>query len=146
MIPRLDGADVGDVAHFDNNRPALSEVGLGHVLRDHPLGIEERAVQGDRVPHYFCKAVAVTIVERKHHSFELVVERVRIVRGAITLFVMLDGPAAHAFNASFDPPAIQNTKAGHAVNGCFHPACSRRFHRRLWRIQPNVYPGGDQLA
>ena len=49
-------------------------VGVGGVLLDHPVGVEERGVQRDRVPHDLGKAGAILVVERDDDVGQLVVE------------------------------------------------------------------------
>ena len=44
----------------------LRKVSFGDVLRNHALGVKERAVESDGIAHHFGKAVTVAIVERKH--------------------------------------------------------------------------------
>ena len=51
------------------------ETGLAHVLVDHALGIEERAVERDRVAHYVDVTVLVVLEHWQHDGFEFVVQR-----------------------------------------------------------------------
>ena len=45
------------------------------------------------------------------------------------------------FDAAFDPPAVQNAQARHAIEGRFHPAGARGFERAQRRIEPDVRAG-----
>jgi len=57
-----------------------------------------------------------------------------------------DRPAGDALDVAFDPPAIENAEAWHAVQRCFHAACARGFERILRRVQPQISAGGEHAA
>jgi len=62
------------------HRPQWSaEIGFENVLLHHPLGVEEGAVDGDAVAHDVEEAVAVVVVFRNYHIFQLLVEKGRIL-------------------------------------------------------------------
>src|SRR5580765_1312077 len=57
-----------------------------------------------------------------------------------------DGPAGDPFDATFDPPAVQNAQARNPIKRRLHSAGTRRFKRKLRSVQPQVRPGRDFSA
>src|SRR6516162_1666241 len=90
----------------------LAEVGVGDVLLNHTLGVEERAVDGDGVLHNAQEPVALVVKHGQDDMLELVVKRFRVgvvVQPFVAAVAQLaDGPPGNAFDAALDPPAVQN--------------------------------------
>src|SRR5690606_26115644 len=99
----------------------LLKVCLENVLPPHPVGIEVGAIERYRVSHDVDISVPVPVEERDDQLLELGVHRVR-VRLALPRVDLAFGeasnrPARHAFDGSFDPPAVEDAQGRHAVEG-----------------------------
>ena len=47
---------------LNNQARQLSEIGLGDILTDHTLGIEKRAIDGNRIPHNIYIGISIRVV------------------------------------------------------------------------------------
>ncbi len=62
---------VFSIPDFDERRRGLGEIRIAHVLLDHALGVEERAVECNRRAHDFRVGEGQAVVERKDDALEL---------------------------------------------------------------------------
>ena len=92
------------------------EVGVGDVLAELAVGVEEGAVDGDAVAHHFGPGGLVG-VEGEDSGFELGVEVVGFCGFVVGVG---DGPAGDAFSAAFDPPTVEDGERWDAVEGSLH--------------------------
>jgi hypothetical protein len=53
----------------------LAIIAFKNLLLDHPMGVEERAIESDAMAHYFKISVSFFIKCWDDYSFELVIER-----------------------------------------------------------------------
>src|ERR1039457_2600671 len=117
-----------------------------HVLREHTLGVKERAIQGDDGAHYSEIRLRTAIIHGQDDPFQFSVQGRDLTRRVRGSFACADRPACDAFNTPFDPPPIEHAQAGHSVHGGLHAAGSGGFKRTLWRVEPKVHTGRDQLG
>src|ERR1017187_6029318 len=117
--------------------PRLRRVRIRLVLAQHAVRVEEARVQGDARPHDVGIGFRGTVKHGNNLVFEFVVEGSALSCGFIAtdLGIVSDGPSGYAFDAAFDPPAVQDAKAGNAIEGRFHAARAGGFLRPLWSIQ-----------
>jgi hypothetical protein len=101
----------------------LSVVRLDHVFMQHALRVEKRTVQRDGTAHHGDELLPVIVVQGNDRGLQVGIKRFgsRAVHLGIT---MANGPTGNAFNAAFDPLAIQDTERRHAIHGRFHAAGS----------------------
>ena len=52
----------------------ISVISAEDVLLQHPLGVKERSVDGNRVPHDIDEVVAMIIKHREDHLLELLIK------------------------------------------------------------------------
>src|SRR5215468_3442140 len=81
-----DGRRGGDGVIQEPPAVTSAQIGVGDVLLDHALGVEEGAVDGDGVEHHFQVFFAFVVEEWKDDVFEFVVERfsfARVVGGSV---------------------------------------------------------------
>src|SRR5580693_57352 len=112
------------------------------------MGVEEAGVQGDARSHDVRVSFGRPVEHGNDLVFELVVHRGDLGRGFIAddLAVVTDGPAGDALDAALDPPPVQHAQAGNAVQGRLHAARAGSLLWTLWRIQPEIDAGGDDLG
>ena len=55
-------------------------------------------------------------------------------------------PSGNAFDASVNPPPVENTQVCHAVERSFHPAGTGGLHRRFGCVEPDVCSGSEKLC
>src|SRR5205814_9167396 len=89
----------------------LGEVGVFEVLRQHPVGVEEAAVDGNAMLVHTGPGVGVG-VHGGDGFFKLIVEA-RSFGGFA--FAVFEGPAGGVFGAAFDPPAVEDRQGGDPV-------------------------------
>jgi hypothetical protein len=58
----------------------------------------------------------------------------------------LDGPAGDVFGAAFDPPAVEDAEAGHAVERGLHAGGAGGFIGAARRVDPDVDALGELRA
>ena len=121
----------------------FGEIRVLHVLLEHALGVEVRAIQRNSRAHDAPPLVRLLIIEGKDYLIQVVVERLRL---AGVLVVIGYRPAGDAFDPAFDPPAVEDAETGHTVEGSLHAAGSRGFVGTLGRVEPEIYASGEQGA
>jgi len=73
----------------------LTQIRIRNVLLHHPLSIEERSVDRNRVLHDFQEFRAIVVVHRQNHAFQLVIKRFRfrrVVGRSVAAAVRRDSP------------------------------------------------------
>src|SRR5438309_10085286 len=109
------------------------EVRIANVLLDHPLCVEERAVQRDRAAHHFGVGEWESVEAWQDHTLEPEIQIQRVLRLIDRLrFVRADRPSRDTLDMSFDPPAIEHRQTRYAVERRLHaarPGRLQRFHR-----------------
>src|SRR5688572_23454693 len=53
---------------------ALPKICLGHVLLDHAMGVEKRAVQADAVKHDLRETIRLAVERRQNRAFQLLIQ------------------------------------------------------------------------
>src|SRR5579875_3518912 len=103
---RIGGATTLERAWVRTGEGSRWEVRVFKVLRQHAMGVEEAAVDGEAVLLHGGPGVGIG-VHRGDGLFELFVEA-----GGFGSFVfaVFDGPAGGVLRASFNPPAIEDRK------------------------------------
>src|ERR1039457_7326558 len=96
------------------------EVGFQHILQHHSLRIKERAVQCYRMMHDVHETIAVAIKERHDDLLQLVIQRRGVAGGTVAgiggdIAAVAQRPAGDPFDATLDPPAVEDAEAGDAV-------------------------------
>ncbi len=118
------------------------EVGVGEVLAEHPVRVEEGAVDADAVLLHRGPGVGIG-VERRDALLELLVEAVGFGGFGLAVF---DGPAGDVFGAAFDPPAVEDGERGDAVERGLHAGGSGGLVGAARRVDPDVDSLGEQRA
>ncbi len=118
-------------------------VGVGDVLAEHAMGVEEGAVDGDAVAADARPSAALSAKSGSDGVLELVVDALGF-DGLV--FGVFDGPAGDVFGAAFDPPAVEDAEAGNAVERGLHAAGAGGFVGAQRGVEPDVDAVGELLA
>ena len=126
---------------------SATEIGLQHILLHHPLGVEEGTVDGHGKNHHLDETLPLVVEEGNNGLFQLLVKG-RSVQGVVSIFslsqdLVADGPAGQPLDMPLDPPPVQHTQIGNAVEGRLHPAGSRSLQGGFGGVEPEVDAGGD---
>lgn len=101
------------------------EICLQHILKDHSLRIEERAIDSDRMQHHINEAVAITVKHGNDCVLQLVVERGGIFRWITAAAgepdVLSHAPPCCSLNTPFNPSSIITLKLGTPFSAAFIP-------------------------
>ena len=120
----------------------VGEVGVFEVLRQHAMGVEEAAVDGDAVLLHARPGLGVG-VHGGDGALELVVEAVGLGGFGLAVF---DGPAGGVLGAAFDPPAVEDGERGDTVECGLHAGGAGGLIGAAGSVDPDVDALSEQRA
>src|SRR3990172_64218 len=102
------------------------------ILGQHPMGVQIRAVDGDRPAHHLPEMLRSLIEGGKDVMLQFSIQRSDLQSWiALRFGTVADRPARDSLDTALDPPAVQHAEARYPVERRLHAAGTGSLPRLL---------------